>query len=264
METAHFIFFGVYFMFFVTVFIVVLIKRLKSDTFKNPDEYKTTGAIGERLIYLELLKHFPEETILRNLYLHKKDGKLTEIDLVLVTKKGIFVFESKNYSGWIFGSEKGKWTETFPNGAKIKFFNPVIQNHIHITSLRHNLIEFSHIPYFSVIVFGDRCALVNVSVNVENVFVIKTRHVMPKINEILSDADEVISDDGQNKIIEMLSPASRPPYNVIRQHLKEIKEQAADCPRCGGSLVERINGNTGEVFYGCRDFPACRYTTNSI
>lgn len=35
-----------------------------------------------------------------------------EIDLIMISETGIYVFESKNYSGWIFGDEKQRyWTQ---------------------------------------------------------------------------------------------------------------------------------------------------------
>lgn len=37
-----------------------------------------------------------------NVYLPKSDGGTTEADVILVDPHGIFVFESKKYSGWIF------------------------------------------------------------------------------------------------------------------------------------------------------------------
>lgn len=38
---------------------------------------------------------------LRNLQIPKDNGDTSEIDVVYITQKGIFVFESKDYSGWI-------------------------------------------------------------------------------------------------------------------------------------------------------------------
>ena len=50
-------------------------------------------------------------------------GKTTEIDLLMLHEKGIFVIESKYYSGWIFGSEDQlKWTQCFRNGRKEHFY----------------------------------------------------------------------------------------------------------------------------------------------
>lgn len=50
--------------------------------------------------------------VLRNVYIPKDNNETSEIDVLFITQKGIFVIESKNYSGWIFGSEKQyKWTD---------------------------------------------------------------------------------------------------------------------------------------------------------
>lgn len=66
--------------------------------------------------------------ILRNVYLPKDNGETSEIDVLYITQKGIFVFESKNYSGWIFGDEKGQyWTAMLPNRQKNRFYNPIKQ-----------------------------------------------------------------------------------------------------------------------------------------
>lgn len=50
---------------------------------------------------------------------------MTEVDLIYINTSGIYVIESKNYSGWIFGDFKQKyWTQTFKT-EKHKFYNPV-------------------------------------------------------------------------------------------------------------------------------------------
>ena len=61
-----------------------------------------------------------------NLYIPRKNGATSEIDIVMLHPKGLFVIESKNYSGWIFGKEYQKqWVETFPNGDKYRFYNNI-------------------------------------------------------------------------------------------------------------------------------------------
>lgn len=80
----------------------------------------------------------------------------TQIDHIIVSKFGIFVIETKNMSGWIFGSsEQAQWTQSFPSGIKFRFQNPLRQNYKHTKSLEeflgvdHNLIH-------SVVIFvGD-------------------------------------------------------------------------------------------------------------
>ena len=64
------------------------------------------GKYGEKLTEkkLKLIDLFGRKgKILKNIYVPKDNGDTSEIDLVYITQKGIFVIESKNYSGWIFG-----------------------------------------------------------------------------------------------------------------------------------------------------------------
>lgn len=96
-----------------------------------------------------------------NTYLPKgENGETTEIDVIMICYQGIFVFESKNYSGWIFGNEKYKtWTQTLPQGKgrkakKEKFLNPIMQNKLHIECLQEVLgDDLENVPIFSVVVF---------------------------------------------------------------------------------------------------------------
>ena len=39
----------------------------------------------------------------------------------------------------------------------------------------------------------------------------------------------------------------------------------AECPQCKvGSLVERTNKKTGQTFYGCSEYPACKFAVASL
>jgi len=59
----------------------------------------------------------------------------TQIDHVLVSKYGIFVIETKNMKGWIFGSSHDeKWTQSI-YGKKSQFQNPLRQNYRHVKCL---------------------------------------------------------------------------------------------------------------------------------
>lgn len=60
----------------------------------------------------------------------------TQVDHVIISRFGIFVVETKNYSGWIFGTEKERqWTCTYPTGEQHTFQNPIKQNERHIHAL---------------------------------------------------------------------------------------------------------------------------------
>ncbi|MGD1820087.1 MAG: NERD domain-containing protein, partial [Pleomorphochaeta sp.] len=114
-----------------------------------------------------------ETHILTNVYLPKRNGETTEVDLLCINKKGIFVFESKNYSGWIFGNEKYKmWTQSLKGGKKYKFFNPIMQNKSHISAINNYLQNKYNDSFISYIIFSNRCELKKISVYNKDVYVI--------------------------------------------------------------------------------------------
>ena len=56
---------------------------------------------------------------LNNITLPLANGGSTQIDHIIVSVHGIFVIETKNYKGWIYGNEKQRqWTQVFANGRK--------------------------------------------------------------------------------------------------------------------------------------------------
>lgn len=101
-----------------------ILKGEQPGLLKSVLHYRNAGQFGEYLIDYALQSNGieGERVVLTNLYLPMK-GKTTEIDLLMLHEKGIFVIESKYYSGWIFGSEDQlKWTQCFRNGRKEHFY----------------------------------------------------------------------------------------------------------------------------------------------
>lgn len=77
--------------------------------------------------------------IFKNVYV-STGNKTTEIDMLIIHEKGIFVIGSKNYSGWIFGDyNQLNWIQSFTNGERHKFYNPIKQNRMHIKALAEYL-----------------------------------------------------------------------------------------------------------------------------
>ena len=117
------------------------------------------GAIGERLVARRLKDGLPDEyLILNDVYLPLPDGTTTQIDHIVVSQYGVFVVETKAYSGWIFGDEKSKeWTQSIYR-KKSRFQNPMRQNYQHICALADNLgIDKSYFHGVIVIAFMDDC-----------------------------------------------------------------------------------------------------------
>lgn len=152
------------------------------------------GIYGEFITFIYLEKIQGYNKIMANVYLPKKDGGTTEIDLLMIAETGIYVIESKNYSGWIFGDEGHKnWTQSLKNRRKYKFYNPIWQNKGHISALSAALNLNNDGIYKSIIVFSERCELKKIKVISENIKVIKRNKLIKTINDDIKTSSKVLS-----------------------------------------------------------------------
>ena len=99
--------------------------------------------------------------ILRNVYVPKPNGTKTEIDVLLLHETGVYVFESKNLHGSIYGDiDHLRWQRFKDNGDKDFVPNPILQNEGHINALRAFLKQDKwQFRVFSLIVFGTKSKL---------------------------------------------------------------------------------------------------------
>ncbi len=97
---------------------------------------------GEELITHTIIKNLPSTSwhLLNNITLKTSDST-TQIDHILVSTYGVFVIETKHYTGWIFGDKNSKqWTQVL-YGTKNRFQNPLHQNYKHLKSVQA-LLDF--------------------------------------------------------------------------------------------------------------------------
>lgn len=90
-----------------------------------------SGKKGEENLRMDVRRftRFRHVRILTNLYLGEPGGSSTEIDLLLLDRDGVFIFESKNYNGMIFGDEQNRnRLHVLRNGDRFQFYNPTWQN----------------------------------------------------------------------------------------------------------------------------------------
>lgn len=192
--------------------------------------------------------------VLKNLYI-PHGGRTSEIDLVMIHEKGIFVFESKNYSGWIFGAEEQiHWTQCLRNGEKFPFYNPVRQNRSHIRALARYLGEPLS-AFTSYIVFSERCCLKKVPRSTEEVVIVRRPKMLKALRRALRDSQTVYSSREVRAIADLLRPLTRTTKAEKQEHIENLKTK---CPFCGSDLVLR-HGKYG-WFWGCSAFPRCRFT----
>lgn len=246
------------------------------------------GYVGERRIRKLLESLGGNVKIYNDLYVPKKNGEMTQIDHILLSPNGIFVIETKNYTGWIFGSENQRnWTQAIYK-KKSNFYNPVMQNNTHIKALQNYLNM--DVTLHSIIVFSN-AATFKFKEPFQQAHVIQTKHLKRTIKQYTTQeiSDEQLS--RISKIFHTLIPETKQQKKEIKKrHLEHVKEIAkpkpakknvskvkvepitagpaivepasvatvATCPKCGSNLIMR-NGKRGS-FYGCQGFPKCRFT----
>jgi restriction system protein len=220
------------------------------------------GARGEAHVNSALRRLLDENDyqLFKDLTLPCRDGT-TQVDHIVVSPFGVFVIETKNMKGWIYGgADQPRWTQVI-YGHKSQFQNPIRQNYKHVKAVQdlfgleahqlHNVVVFvgSGIPKTAMpskVVWGVRSL----------------------VAYIKSKGCVVVDQTGLERVAEGLGQSSlksgllthRAHVRNVKRLVKQRRQQTAECPRCGGQLVERTNGHSGEQFLGCLRFPVCRGT----
>ncbi|MFK5894091.1 MAG: NERD domain-containing protein [Pseudomonadota bacterium] len=235
----------------IPIFIFAII--VKSAWFK--------GVLGEWQVNL-LIKFFLDKNdyhLIKNVTLPTENGT-TQIDHIIVSKYGIFVVETKNMKGWIFGSANQKqWTQKIFKHTS-KFQNPLHQNYKHVKTLEACL-NTKNDCIFSIIIFiGDSTFKTKMPDNV--------RFARGGIEYIKNKRDVAFNEDEVTDVIEQIeSGRLERSFKTNRQHIKDVREiieeksNIKSCSKCGSDMVLRKASkgkNAGNKFWGCSGFPKCR------
>ena len=190
---------------------------------------KGKGEYGEDRIYDILQKVDGYKATLQNCYLPKGNGETAEVDLIFLHESGIYVFESKNYSGWIFGSENQKyWTQSFSDGKggsqKYKFYNPIWQNDTHIKALQWVLGD-TRVNIYSYIVFGDECRLMDIRQNTDNYYVVQRKELLSSVKANAEAYGSLLSDEMIDWYYRELYPYTQVSEEQKMEHARKIHER---------------------------------------
>ena len=223
------------------------------------------GKIGESEVS-SVLRSLPKDYLVINNVTVPDQGsktnqkRTTQIDHVVVSPFGIFVIETKNYHGWIFGSEKSKrWKETFKTTQGHYFYNPTKQNWGHIFALAEHLRLDTRI-FKPIVVFSDDCQL-HVETTTPVIYMSQLKSfILNYTQEIIPRRDVALIFNTLNKINLVGEDVQAKHIQSIGDRFveKEMTVRQGKCPRCGGELKLR-NGKYGQ-FYGCSNYPKCRFT----
>lgn len=108
--------------------------------------------MGEALVANRLAGLNGLHVLINNVTLPTETGT-TQIDHILLTEAGIFVIETKYYSGWIFGNpHDDRWTQVIYR-RKSRFQNPLHQNYLHLKTVQA-LFKLPDSAFIGVVVFA--------------------------------------------------------------------------------------------------------------
>lgn len=181
------------------------------------------GCIAEYYTWRILNNQSEYKKVLINLYI-PNEHHTSEIDSILINKYGIFVIESKGYSGWIFGNETQKnWTQVIYKN-KTKFYNPIMQNRNHIKALA-SILEIKDMNIFrSYIVFSERCELKNITVNKPNVRVIKRNQLQNTLNKDYETYGSILLDSQIRDFNDKLTKYMFFNNDIKKEHIKYVEK----------------------------------------
>jgi len=251
--------------------IILIIGLVKTPWFK--------GKFGEFQVNILIRLFHPKEKyeLVKDVTLSTDDGT-TQIDHVLVSRYGVFVLETKNMRGWIFGKESQKqWTQQLFK-QKFKFQNPLHQNYKHLKTLEANF-GIPEANLHSVVVFiGDSTFKNKMPDNIT--------FARGAIDYIKSFKEEVYTNLQVKELIMRINGGRKTRgFKTDREHAAHVKELVAkkaerpklkspkpptnqslpSCVKCGSEMLERITKqgpNKGKKFLGCSTFPKCRSRAN--
>lgn len=235
----------------VLVIIVVLYKIFRPSI---------KGWFGEKTVALYLKALPKDEYNIVNDVILPSDNGTTQIDHVVISLYGIFVIETKNYVGWIYGDEKSdQWIQNI-YGKKNSFMNPIHQNFGHVKAIEKRLIQYSNLPIVPIVAFSAKCDLkVKTLSNV--VYFHRICAVIRSYNSKVLSSSDVLA------IVNLLYDENIHSAKVKKEHVETINNMKSEiecatvggkCPKCSGTLIERC-GKYG-AFIGCSNYPKCRFS----
>ena len=237
-----------------------------------PTLNELNGSFGEHLTKV-FAKTFTDALVLHDILIDGDENGTSQIDLIMIGVKGIYVVEVKSFAenAVIYGDgKKSKWYY-YLGGKKYDIYSPLKQNAKHIEYLQSFLCNFGNIPYFNVVTMMCKDYKINNinpdPDNITSVVCTSLPAMMRGIYKIADNKPDVLDESTKQKIYDYISQNQYQGKEKRLEHKEKVKsikreqEEIANqnlCPYCKAPLILR-KGKYGD-FYGCSNYPKCRYT----
>lgn len=255
--------FALWIVLLVLIAVIFAIVKTRKTTTAGLDK----GAIGEKRVNDLLNTLGKDYTVYHDLYVKKPDGTTSQIDHVVLSPFGIFVIETKNFRGWIYGEEHEKhWTQIIYK-TKNQFYNPILQNRAHVRALQHYLgIDMI---YYSIITFSDAATL-KFDADFSEAAVINNTQLIETMKKFrVKQLSHVQQQAAREKLHKLVITDKKLKKRIMEKHIEHIQLTIPNktsprsttkkaCQKCDHAM-ELKYGKYGR-FYGCSNYPVCRYT----
>lgn len=220
---------------------------------------KSKGARGEQYVskILRSCLRSEHEHVIDNLILYNpQNDSSSQIDHIFIGSNGVFVIETKNYTGKIHGSDgESEWTQYLADGnVQNKLRSPVRQNAAHLYIVR--AILGKHIPVHGLVVFVQ-----GNTGYIASRFVCSPSELEARLHPAGPHAPALTERQTDEICSALYAHRDRYPVSeeMHKAHIRKMRTDLAAgiCPRCGSPLVLR-RGKYGD-FYGCSNYPKCRF-----
>lgn len=205
----------------VLIFGIILFSRKSSDYhFIEKDLKKSKSEIlgkeGE-IEVSQVLNTLPNDKyVIINDLIYLYNNSTRQIDHVVVSNYGIFIIETKNYSGKIYGSDKYNTWIQYLGKKKYKMLNPILQNYGHMKALEDKIPEYKHY-FIPIVCFTNK-----------SILAVKTKNIVINLNKlteiILSYKTEVLIPDIFEVAQNLKNLSLQGMDGISQDHLDNIKK----------------------------------------
>ena len=261
-----------------------------------------SGIIGEGSVLFELKNSGMNLVVIRDLFIKTQDGRSAQIDFFVITPYANVIIECKNLFGNIEINNKGDFIRSFEyKGRKYKegIYSPITQNERHLKVYKDcwegnkgfvtKLIAGKYFTDYNktIVVLANSKTVVNDKFAKKEIKqqVIRADQLVNYLKSLKTDVGSSLKSmkESGERVLAMNVQERTDYFKKFEDLATEIKNEEVSveaskeetsitkpaenlvCPRCGGQLILRTakkGDNAGNQFYGCSNFPKCRYIQN--
>lgn len=164
--------------------------------------------------------------ILQNVYV--PIGNLfTEIDILLIHESGLYVFESKNVYGKLYGDlESPLWSCYTKCNQKQSFCNPINQNKHHIRCLREFLgRQFESFKAFNIIALGKNMTVGRVPPNTDEYVIYDIHALRQKFHIFVGKQQSCFSETEIKSLYSLLKQQTQVSAATKQEHINRLQKK---------------------------------------